>query len=226
MSLVSTPIDFARRRSFGARALSLAVGLFVGLFLALSASFSPANAANPAEAFIQNNVQKGLTILSDKSMSADQRATNFRAFLESLTSIRRIAVYTLGPVKNSAPAADVEAFINTFRDYTVAVYESRLSQYSGQTLTVTGSTQRSPNDYVVNTRVDDPAKKTKGDPVEVDFRVVQDNGKWVVIDVSVVGVWLAIEERDQFTAFLAQHGNDVKQLITHLKTLTAALKKG
>ncbi len=46
-----------------------------------------------------------------------------------------------------------------------------------------------------------------------------------MLDVSVVGVWLAIEERDQFTAFLAQHNNSVPALTKHLNELTAKLRR-
>ncbi|MBI3677591.1 MAG: ABC transporter substrate-binding protein [Proteobacteria bacterium] len=224
MSLISTQTGFALGhtsllRRLGATALALTAAL------ALSLSGSPAKAANPAEAYVQANVQRGLTILSDKNQSKEQMRQKFRNFLESLTSIRRIAVFTLGPTVRTAPSSDVDAFVVAFRDYADAVYESRLAKYSGQTLKITGSVERSAGDYVVSTVMVDPDKTAKGEPVQVDFRVVQDNGKWVVIDVSVVGVWLAIEERDQFTAFLAQHNNDVKALIAHLNTLTTELRK-
>jgi len=109
----------------------------------------------------------------------------------------------------------------------VAVYESRLTQYSGQYLRVTGSSERNPGDFVVNTVLVDPNGKSNGqDPIEVDFRVVSDNGKMVVIDVSIVGVWLALEERDQFTSFLQQNGDNVGALISHLQALTAQLRNG
>ncbi len=186
---------------------------------------APARAATPAETFVQNNVQRGLTILNNGALSPEQKRTQFSGFLESLTNIPRIALFTLGPARRTAPQADQDAFVAAFHDYAEAVYESRLQQYSGQTLKVTGSTERAPNDFVVETLMVDPKAKSGQQPVEVDFRVVNDGGKYQVIDASVVGVWLAIEQRDQFTAFLAQHNNSVPQLIDHLKKLTAALRK-
>ena len=58
---------------------------------------APALAATPAEAYVQQNVQKGLTILNNHSISDSQRRSQFRDFLTGLTDIRRIAVFTLGP---------------------------------------------------------------------------------------------------------------------------------
>jgi len=199
-------------------------------FVVAAAAFyavGTAQAASPAEAYVQQNVQRGLTILNNHAIPDAQRRSQFREFLTSLTDIRRIALFTLGAARRTAAPADVESFVNAFRDYAVAVYESRLNQYSGQSLKVTGSTEGRPGDYVVTTVMVDPNGKANGqDPIEVDFRVEDDNGKFVVIDASIVGVWLAIEERDQFTAFLQQNNNNIGSLVSHLQQLTAQLRSG
>ena len=92
---------------------------------------------------------------------------------------------------------------------------------------MTGSTEVKPGDDVVTTILVDPSGKSNGqDPIEVDFRVDQENGKFVVIDASIVGVWLGQEERDQFTAFLQQNNDNLPALISHLQGLTAQLRNG
>ena len=136
-------------------------------------------------------------------------------------------MFTLGNARRTASPADVDSFVDAFRDYAVAVYESRLNQYAGQSLKVTGSTERAPGDFIVTTVLVDPLGQAKNqEPIEVDFRVLNDNGHLVVIDASVVGVWLAIEERDQFSSFLGDHGNSVPALVAHLKELTAQMRAG
>jgi phospholipid transport system substrate-binding protein len=191
----------------------------------LTLGASPATAATPSETFVQQNVQRGLTILNNHGISDTERRAQFRDFLTSLTDIRRIALFTLGAARRTSSPSDVEAFVNAFRDYAVAVYESRLNQYSGQYLKVTGSSEIKAGDDVVTTVLVDPSGKSNGQqPIEVDFRVESDNGKFVVIDVSIVGVWLGQEERDQFTAFLQQNNNNVQALISHLQGLTAQLR--
>jgi phospholipid transport system substrate-binding protein len=188
---------------------------------------APVAAASPAETYVQENVQRGLQILNNHSIPDVQRRAQFREFLTGLTDIRRIAVFTLGSSKRTASPADVEAFVNAFRDYAVSVYESRLTQYSGQTLKVIGSTDRAPGDSIVSTILVDPSGKTEGQqPIQVDFRVLSDNGKFVVIDVSIAGVWLAIEERDQFSAFLEQNNDNIPALVSHLNELTRHLRGG
>jgi len=39
-----------------------------------------------------------------------------------------------------------------------------------------------------------------------------------------VGVWLSLQQRDQFTAFLAQHNNDVKALTADLQARAANIR--
>lgn len=198
--------------------------MFASAVFALALGLPAAQAATPAETYISDNVQKGLAILNDASLPTADKQAQFQSFLESLTDIHRIAVFTLGNAAQSAPPGDVAAFEQAFRGYAAAVYQQQLSHYSGQTLKVTGSIQHAPGDVIVQTVVQDPRESGQGD--EVDFRVADTNGKMQVIDASVGGVWLALQEHDQFTAFLAQHNNDVKALTADLQTRTAAIRSG
>lgn len=214
--LISSP--FLRVRGILA-ALTLAIATLVAA--------QPALASGAAEQFVSQNVQRGLTILNNHSISDTQRRAQFRDFLTSLTDIRRIALFTLGAARRTASPADVDSFATAFREYAVAVYESRLNQYAGQSLRVTGSSEVGPGDTVVNTILVDPTGKSNGEqPIEVDFRVIQENGRFVVIDASIVGVWLGQEEREQFTAFLQQNNNNLPALTQHLQQLAAQLRAG
>jgi phospholipid transport system substrate-binding protein len=201
--------------------------LMMALLLALPFAFAaqPARAASPAETFIDQNVQKGLSILADKSLSDQARRDKFRTFLLGLTDLKRIALFTLGPAKRTASEAEKAAFVDAFRDFAVSIYETRLTSYSGQTLKVTGSQSTSRGDTIVNTTLVDPHASTN-QPLPVAFRVSNSDGKMVVIDVNVLGVWLAIEERDQFSSFLGDHGNSLPALVAHLKELTAQMRAG
>lgn len=206
-------------RSAGTRFLAVLAILFtVGL--------TGAQAATPAESFIQDNAQKGLTILKDTSLSRDAKQAQFQSFLESLIDIHRIALFTLGPAAKSAPPADIDAFAEAFRGYAGAVYQDQFAHYSGQTLKVTGSVERAPGDFIVRTVVLEPDGSASANAPEVDFRVSNNGGKLQVIDASVMGIWLSLQQRDQFTAFLAQHNNDVKALTANLQTRAAAIRNG
>ena len=47
----------------------------------------------------------------------------------------------------------------------------------------------------------------------------------VLVDVAYQGIWLSLEERDQFVAFLGQNNGNVRTLISHLSELAVNLGK-
>ena len=180
---------------------------------AVSLSAVPALAANPAEDFVAANIQAGFDILNDKSLSAEQRKARFASFLLALTDVKRVALFLLGKYATSAPQGDIDAYLAAYQDYVLAVYQSYFARYAGQSLKVMSSRERAPQDFVVTTQM------TGGNaqPMQIDFRVRTDGAKPVLVDLSVMGVWLALAQRDQFTAVLAQNNGDVKALIAHLR---------
>ncbi len=180
-------------------------------------------AATPAENFVNDNIQKGLEILRDKKLTTVQRRDQFKALLLGLVDTRRIAVYTLGQYRNSASPADVDAFAGAFQNYAAAAYQTYFAKYTDQVLKITGSTQRNPTDFIVHTQLIDPGSSQP--PANVAFRVRTDAGKMVVVDVAYEGIWLSIQQRDQFVGFLGQNNGNVRTLIAHLSDLAVNLGK-
>jgi phospholipid transport system substrate-binding protein len=205
-----------------ARRALLAVAVAVMGLAAVPAMAAPSG----AEAFVQANVQRGLAILNNHGASTEQKRSQFEGFVLGLTDMKRIANFTLGQYRHGATPQEQDAFAAAFQTYAVAVYQSYFAKYSGQSLKVTGSQEHGPGDTIVQTQLIDPNDHSGQTPLEVDFRVLNDGGKFVVIDFSVSGIWLALEERDQFTAFLGQNGGSIPALISHLDALRARLVAG
>lgn len=206
------------RRAFAWVAALIVAGAFFAGQSAQAAS------ANPAEAFVQQNVDRGYMILNSQSLSQEQRRAQFREFMLSLTDPRRIGMFALGQYANSASKDQIEDFVVAFTDYAVATYETRLSKYKGQTLKVTGSLARAPDDVVVNADVVSPGNGN-AQPIKVGFRVRKTaDGRPIVTDIQVEGVWLALSERSDFTGYLQQHGGNVASLTQLLKTQTQQMR--
>lgn len=200
----------------------LAAALFVGL----SAGAGSALASPATEKYAQDMIDRGYVILNNDSLSAPQRAQQFRDFLLGTTDIRRIAVFTLGQYANSASPADMEDFVKAFTDYAAAVYETRLSKYKGQTLKVTGSNDRAADDSVVNAIVVNPTAPN-ANPIRAAFRIRGgEGGKSIVTDMQVEGVWLAINQRSDFIGFLQQNRGSVPALSANLRQQVTALRGG
>jgi phospholipid transport system substrate-binding protein len=199
---------------------SLVVGFLLGFAMLPG---SAARAANPAETFVAQNVQKGLTILNHKHLSTEQRRADFGKFLIGLTDLNRIARFTLGRYRRTASPADLQAFEAAFQRYAIAFYQSYFAKYSGQTLKVVGSHEKGPGDYVVQTVMIDPHDRSGQPPLEVDFHVRTDGSRPVVVDVAVLGIWVSLTEQSQFTAFLGQNNGSIPLLISHLDELSKGI---
>ena len=200
--------------------------LLLGLVAAPMFLARPAAAYTPEEAqqYVADNIHQGLDLLNNKALSTDQRRSQFEQFLLGLVNVNRIADFTLGVYRRSASPADLEAFHAAFQNYAVALYQSYFSKYAGQTLKVTGSKANGPDDFIVTTNLIDPKDRSGQPPPEVDFRLRTNTGKPEVIDVAYSGIWLSLEEKDQFTSFLGQNGGNVRTLVAHLSDLTKQIK--
>ena len=160
--------------------------------------------ANPAtEAFIQQGFDKGYTILNNTSLSEAERRDQFRALLLQLAASRSIALFTLGPYASGATPSELDAFVEAFKNYTVALYEKGLSRYEGQALKVTGSTDRSADDSTVQADIIGP-NPSNGQAGNVAFRVRPNEiGNLAVTDIVVGGLvaWLRSSPYDRLLTF-------------------------
>ena len=203
---------------------SLGVRLLAALMIAFAttagAFFARAAVANPAEAFVQENIDMGYSILNNAKLSESDRHGRFRRLLGGLMDTRRIGIFTLGQYANSSSKADIDAFTAAFADYTIAVYETRLNKFKEQILKVTGSSARAADDVVVNCEATDPAHPNNA-PYKVAFRIRKaSDGRFVITDLNLEGVWQTLSQRADFTGFLQQHGGKLQELTTDLKRQT------
>jgi phospholipid transport system substrate-binding protein len=187
------------------------------VILAVGAAAPRASALNSAESFLQQSIDRGIAVLKDKSLDEAARRQQIGVLLAEVLDTRKMALFMLGDAREKAASPDLDVYAEAYKAFTVANYESQLSGYGGQTLKVTGSVERAPGDYIVNTIVVDPATPNDPDPLPVAFRVADEgSGKFAVVDASIMGIWLGLAQRAEFDAYLSQHGGSVSTLAAHL----------
>jgi phospholipid transport system substrate-binding protein len=140
--------------------------------------------------------------------------------------MNRIAAFTLGNYRRTASPADIQAYEAAFQDYATATYQFYFSKYTGQTLKVTGSQQRTPDDIIVTTQLIDPSDRSGRPPLEVDFRVRTNTGKPVLVDVSVEGIWLTLSQRDMVVSVLGNGNGNIGALNAQLHQMAAGMRSG
>ena len=178
-----------------------------------------AYAANPAESFVQANVDRSFAILNDSTSDAGERQRQFRALLLSIVDVRRVALFTLGPYARGAAPASMETFELAFANLLTEVYLRGLSNYTG--VDVTGSTERGADEVIVNVA----AARAGGPPQSIAFRVRRaDDGRHVVTDLQIEGAWLAITQRAEFAAYLQRNGGDLGALSAEIEDRAARFR--
>jgi phospholipid transport system substrate-binding protein len=165
--------------------------------------------AQEAEAFVQSNAQgviETLQALNEGERDLDEVREEFRTRIDDLADVERITIFVLGRYVRTASQETLDAFSATFRDYAISVYESELTNYAGQTLSVTGSVTRSPGDYVVRSQV---TGGPQGETYEVNWRVLESEGALQVLDAQVFGIWLAQTQREQILSIIGNNRGEV-----------------
>jgi phospholipid transport system substrate-binding protein len=177
--------------------------------------------ASQAETFVQSNAQsviETLQALNDGERDLAEVRAEFRDRIDQLADVERITNFVLGRYRRTASEEELSAFRQTFREYAISVYETELTNYADQTLSVVSSVTRSPGDYVVRSEVTGgPGGRT----YEVNWRVLESDGELQVLDAQVFGVWLAQTQREQILSII---GNNRGQVSAATEALYARLE--
>jgi phospholipid transport system substrate-binding protein len=126
----------------------------------------------------------------------------------------------LGAAWRSADDALRSRFMQAFRELLTDDYTAALRQFSNQSVKVTGTRweDAAQQRAMVFSTVYSPAEK----PVEVDYRLYRDQGKWMIYDVVVDGVSLLINYREEFAAEL--QNESVATLVSRLEEKVTSLR--
>lgn len=197
--------------------------MVAAIVLTFSLSAIPASADDGARAFTQTMIDSGFGILRDTRMDKATRVERFKAFIVEHMDARKTALFTLGNYRRGAPDGVVEPFVTAFTAYSTSIYGAHLVDYAGATVRVTGDVSNKPGDVTVTTVAEGGPLR---EPLRIAFRLVGEGGGYKVVDVQVAGIWLSVEQRDQFASVLSANRGDISSLTASLKDRTSRLRGG
>lgn len=203
---------------FGLRKLALGF-----LVLTISSVAHGEGGDQAAETYIQQMSDQAYHILNHKDLDAAGRAEAFRGLVRTSFDFQRIGMFALAKHRRQASREDVVTFLRAFENYAINIYQSRLSEYSGERLKVTGSMIR--KETVKAREVIVAAKISFSDgspPWDVNWRVYARDGKYQVVDVQVAGIWMALEQRSQFSSIIQREKGSVAALTEILQEKAGA----
>lgn len=178
--------------------------------LGLAAPRARALQAADPRALVSSLVSQAIATIQDKQISEQQRETKFRSLLASGFDIPRISRFVMGRYWRTASDQERAKFGSLFEDWIVRTYSVRFSNYSGQTIDVTGVRPEGADGAVVLSRFN----QTNGaPPANVDWHVRKEtDGSYKIVDVSVENVSMALTERDEIASVADRNGGTVKGL--------------
>ena len=177
-------------------------------------SLSPvmAEKSPEAEAFVMDVSNRVIDILSYTSTTEKEDA--FRKLLNEKANLKRIAAFTLGKYRRQLSPAELQEFQSLFESMITKVYTNRLGTYEDQQIIVLGS-EKKKKDYLVETEL---RFKDGSDPIAIVWRLRQEkDGRITLFDLRVLGIWMALEQRETFLSILKNNNEDFNVLLDNLR---------
>ena len=168
---------------------------------------------HPAAQRIEQLSREVIAILSNPSISKDQKEAHFSKLLARDLDIPLIGRFVMGRHWRRANRKQRQSYMKVFRNYVIHTYSVRLGGAEVDKFEVVNSKVIGKKDILVISNVSKARKK----PVRANWRLRRRNGAYLILDLSVEGISMALTLRQEFSAILKRKGG--------LTTLINMLKK-
>jgi phospholipid transport system substrate-binding protein len=158
--------------------------------------------AEKARELIQDVGNQVLGVLRDSSLSDASKFERLVDLLEGPIDLDLVARLILGRHWRSASEAQRQEYLELFRGYALNFLASKLHLYRGQSYEVLDAQVINERDALVATRILGNA----GPPLKVDWRLREQDGTLMAIDVIVEGVSLIVTQRSEFGSVIERDG--------------------
>lgn len=168
--------------------------------------------------FINDLSNQAITTLSDKSISTEERRTEFRKLFRDGFAVNGIARFVAGRYWRRANETARAEYLQLFEDVIVNTWADRFSQYSGQKFEVKGASDATPDKssekvaLVESLFFTDPTT-----PVRLEWRVASKGDLYKIVDVKLEGISMATTQRDEFNSVVSKNGRSLEALNDELR---------
>ena len=165
--------------------------------------------------FIQELVDDAIKVLSDKSITLEEKNITIKKIALENVDIEALGLYTLGKIRKDLDENTLNKYQELFQNYFLKSLSSRLTDYSSQKFEVLESEQKSSNYTIVKSKI---AESVKSPEIKIDWRVYTKNPqKPLIRDLIVEGLSLARTQKEEFASILNSNNNEINALIDKLE---------
>ena len=167
----------------------------------------------PGEYVIQMT-KSAIDTLTNQSISQEEKENQFGKLFDKNFDVPSISRFVLGKYWKQASTDQKKKFIKTFRNYIVKTYSSRFGEYSGETLELLNTENESnPKIFLVHTAL----QRQDAPIIKVDWRIGKKKDRFVILDIIIEGISLAVTQRSEFVSVIDQNEGNIDKLISLLK---------
>ncbi|MBA2547034.1 MAG: ABC transporter substrate-binding protein [Burkholderiaceae bacterium] len=121
------------------------------------------------------------------------------------TDFQKMTQLSVGPGWRTATPEQRTALTREFRTLLVRTYSGALAQVSDHKVELRPfRAQPTDTDVIVRTQV----VASRGDPIQLDYRLEKGDGGWKIYDINILGVWLVENYKSQFSSQVNSVGID------------------
>jgi len=183
-------------------------------FLMLNTSIFATLNPQKAEAFMSQLGNTVIGLLTNKSISDQERANKFQKIFETSFDEKAISKFVLGRYWKQSSEAEKQKFLNLFKATTVASYATRFKEYTSENFIIMGSRLESDGGVTILSKI----VRSKGPDISLDWKIFEKKGVMRIYDVILEGISMGITQRSEYAAVIQQGGG-------RLEALNAALEK-
>ncbi len=201
------------------------VALAAGFAVALASAFQ-ARAADPqadARAVVSSMAD---AVIATLRAGADKvtREARFREMYQRNFDNAGIGAWAAGRAFQAASPAAKQEYLATFENYVVKAYAAQLTRYKGERLRVDKVETEGRYTIVISNLVHPDPREAR--EIEMRWRLSPAGGRFVVSDVVIDKISMALTEKRAFTDWLQEKGGTLEGLTRKLKEKIADVDKG
>jgi phospholipid transport system substrate-binding protein len=193
------------------------LGLFAVALLGMASPQPPEAAADSGpRVVVQQTIDAVLVVLNEKAQTTEQKRSRIEAIAYERFDFPTLSRLVLARNWQRFSKEQQAAFMEEFKRYLAVNYGNRIERYDNQKVEIVGERKEPRGDVTIQSVV----RGGEFEGATVDYRMRENDGHWLVIDVIVEGISLVSNFRDQFKEVLARGGPE--ELLQKLKEKNAA----
>ncbi|MDX1924787.1 MAG: ABC transporter substrate-binding protein [Rickettsiaceae bacterium] len=172
--------------------------------------------------YVDNLVQKSLTILRDESNTTSEKMKKSEILISENLDLEWMSKFVLGKYRRILSKEEFQDFSKLYSEFIIKSYSNAVKFYKpSHSVKILSQSNISAEEYVVKTSLNSP----DADPIRIDYVIRRfDNSGFKVFDIVTEGISLINSNQAEFTNIIST--GSFQDLKKDLKAKIEALNRG